>query len=146
MALTLQLNPFVEDDIIQYRDKIYASKIDLTTPDALNYPTSVLAGDSEEKPGFVNLLEITSDLPGELDRCTGRPFTFSASGLQILPIGSTLVPSGNNSLYLWFLARKRFGRATTAIAASNLVIIISTEDEEPIPATLPSVPVVSSGP
>lgn len=144
--LTLKLNPFFDGVAIDHRNKIYVSKVDLTTPDELNYPTTVLSGDNNTLPGFVNLLEITSDDPDELNACERRTFSLTLNGLQILPIGPSLQRSPNDSLYVWFLARRKFSIAPAAAAAANLVITISTEDEDPIMATLPMVPVVGTAP
>lgn len=146
-SLTLHLNPYLDTatDAIAYRDQIYISKINLSRDD-LNYPTSVASAENDEKPGFINLLEITSTDPAELEACAGRPFSLFYNGLLFFPISSPLVDSGNNSLYLWFLAKKRFGRAIGAAAAANLVITISTEDDELVTASLSSVPIVGSEP
>ena len=146
MAFTYALNPYTDSAGTRVpRNEFFISTIGFDPN--LEYPTTIEPVDTTSSPGYLNLLEVTTDSDVEAGQLASEPFLLSFDGLDVERYKIFILrkrfqlltrPNPGGILRVWFLLKARGLRLgvdeleyekSRPILSGNLVLTIETEEE-----------------
>ncbi len=133
MAITLKVNPYTDNNgDRQHRGKVYLSEMQFGQNE--NYPTRIREPRDPEvqKPGFINLLEVTATAP---DSLKNDPFSLCLIGHKVFILRRRYTNT-DRTLRIWFIAKK-INRTLDSVETEDketlttgrLILTIETEEE-----------------
>jgi hypothetical protein len=136
MAFTLGVNPYTNfAGTRSFLNEVFRSRIRFAP--GLDFPTRIEEPPNTRRGGYLNLLEVSTDLDDEAASLASEPFLLSLDGYKVFIVRKRF-NNQTRTLRVWFLVKGR-GRGfvvdeledekSQPILIGNLVLTIETDDE-----------------